>query len=296
MNPSPKLSPELRTRIDACPMLGSLRSINDSLHQLINSDHSMLSEIAEVTNRDPSMASRMLRLANSPFYALPEPVASIQDAILLLGMRQVRELILAAPVIEDLTSFGDNAAELDWDSFWAHSLGTAIITRELLTMLGQSSEGEIDYLAGLLHNVGKIVMHAIMPETAPLFAPREPEHTAEVLAKEIEICGCDHAAIGAYYLKKHNLPKPIVAAVRHHNDPAADEDFPRLSAAVHVADNLVRSVGVFCFNNEEAEEALSSHTRAAWQALDEDPESPDFDNGRLMRTVERLPGLLQRML
>ena len=236
----------IRSRINACPKLASLGRINSALRELVNSDSSMSSQIAEIIRRDPSLTARLLRMVNSVYYGLSNSVSNIEEAIFFLGLRQIRELAMATPVIEEMSSFqtANGKATLPWKDLWAHSLGTAILTREILGALTITIDDDTDYLVGLLHNAGKVVMaHAFPEELAEICATRF-ETAADVCRKEVELIGWDHAQIGAVYLERHKMSDEIVLAVRHHNTPA---DAPRhqiFAAAVQVADCLVRHAGI----------------------------------------------------
>src|SRR3954470_14424830 len=124
---------EIKRRIEACPKLASLQSIDRALSELVNAEQSLNSQIAEVIRRDPSLSARLLRMVNSVYFGLSARINNIEEAVFFLGLRQIRELSLATPVIEDLERLQVPAAgPLPWKDLWAHSIGTAILTRELL--------------------------------------------------------------------------------------------------------------------------------------------------------------------
>src|SRR5580658_10481258 len=142
---------EIQRRIDACPKLASLQSINRALASLVNSDQSLTSQIAEIIRRDPSLSSRILRMVNSVYFGLSAQISDIEDAVFFLGLRQLRELSIATPVIEDLEKLQSSAFPPEqWKALWSHSIGTAIITREILASAPITVDDEIDYLVGLL--------------------------------------------------------------------------------------------------------------------------------------------------
>ena len=169
---------EIRRRIDACPKLASLQCNNRALSDLVKSDLSVTSQIAEIIRRDPSLSARLLRMVNSVYFGLSARVNNIEEAVFFLGLRQIRELSMATPVIEELESMQNSAPEpLPWRELWAHSIGTAVLTREILRATPMSIDDETDYLAGLLHNVGKVVMASAFPEEL-LEVTRTPHATA----------------------------------------------------------------------------------------------------------------------
>src|SRR5687768_6785092 len=143
-------------KVKNCPRLPSLRSIETALKDLLHADNRFTTQISEVIRRDPSLTARLLRLVNSVYYGLTSPVNSIEEAVFYLGVRQIRQLVVVTPVIEDFQKLADGSA-FQWREFWQHCTATAILTREL-TSSTMRLDDESDYVAGLVHDVGRIVM------------------------------------------------------------------------------------------------------------------------------------------
>ena len=235
---------EIRRRIDARPKLASLQSINRALAGLVNSEHSFNFQIAELIRRDPSLTARLLRMVNSVYFGLSAKVNHIEEAVLYLGLRQIRELSMATPVIEELERMGGAGQKLPWRELWKHSIGSAIMTREILATTNLLIDDDTDYIVGLLHNVGKVIMATAFPEEFAQLVAACYETPTDVCAAERALIGWDHAQIGSYYLERHQLADEIVEAVRFHVAPEGAERHRFYAAAVQVADMLVRHVGV----------------------------------------------------
>ncbi len=235
----------IRRRIDACPKLASLQSNNRALSDLVKSDLSLTSQIAEIIRRDPSLSARLLRMVNSVYFGLSARVNNIEEAVFFLGLRQIRELSMATPVIEELEGLQkSSAAPLPWRDLWAHSIGTAVLTREILRATPLSIDDETDYLAGLLHNVGKIVMASAFPDELHEVTRTQHSTTADVCEHERRLIGWDHGQIGAHYLERHQLSEEITLAVKFHNCPDQAPRQRLFAAAIQVADHLVRHAGI----------------------------------------------------
>src|ERR1700742_1147804 len=144
---------QIETRLKGCPCLPSLGSIENALKDLLNADQRYTSQIAEIIRRDPSLTSRLLRLVNSVYYGISRPIKSIEEAVFYLGVRQIRQLAMVTPIIEDFQKLAGNKG-FPWREFWRHCIGTALITREVVDLV-QTQKGEIDYVAGLIHDVGR---------------------------------------------------------------------------------------------------------------------------------------------
>jgi HD-like signal output (HDOD) protein len=116
-----------------------------------------------VIRRDPSLTARLLRLVNSVYYGLTSPVNSIEEAVFYLGVRQIRQLAVVTPVIEDFQKLAGRIA-FPWREFWQHCIAVAMLTREITSSIMRLDD-ESDYVAGLVHDVGRIVMGSAFPQT-----------------------------------------------------------------------------------------------------------------------------------
>lgn len=290
---------EICRRLDACPKLASLQCINRALQQLVNSDQSLSSQIAEIIRRDPSLSARLLRMVNSVYFGLSARINNIEEAVFFLGLRQIRELSMATPVIEDLERLQSPAAgPLPWKDLWAHSIGTAILTREILASTHLTFDDDTDYLSGLLHNIGKVVMAYAFPEELALVAATPCASILEVAELENRLIGWDHAKIGAYYLERHQLSEEIIHAVRHHNTPLLAPRHRLLAAAVQVADHLARHAGMpNGFENVPPVEAEAWTRIEGWQVLyGANDHEAALARASLANALRRLPTMLNGLL
>jgi HD-like signal output (HDOD) protein len=290
---------EIIRRINACPKLASLQSINRALDQLIRGDATLNSQIASVIRRDPSLAARLLRMVNSVYSGLSTRMNNLEEAVFFLGVRQIRELSLATQVIEELAQLQPTAAlTLPWKELWAHSISTAIITREILANNPFDQDDDTDYLVGLLHNVGKVVMAYAFPEALPVLIPLPATDPADVCLHERQLIGWDHARIGAHFLARHQLSDEIVTAVHYHHTPADSPRHTRYAAAVQVADYLVRHAGITGgFENIAPIATDAWLDLPGWKILfASDAAAASLTLTAITPSLRRLPSLLQTML
>src|SRR6185312_10215726 len=169
---------EIESQLALCPSLPSLGSINKALQGLLGAEQRFSAQISEIIRRDPSLTSRLLRLVNSVYYGLTTPVNSIEEAVFYLGMRQIRQLTMVTPIIEDFQRL-TRQCNFPWREFWQHSIGTAILTREVVSAVATATD-ESDYVAGLVHDVGKIVMAWTFPEHFAAIHRRALEATEDL--------------------------------------------------------------------------------------------------------------------
>jgi HD-like signal output (HDOD) protein/DNA-binding LytR/AlgR family response regulator len=240
----PILEAELRQRILHCPNLSSLQSNITALAKLFRNQRTPVEEFSKIISQDPPLTARLLRMANSAFFGLNAQINTIDGAVLHLGLSNVRLLMTTAPLIEDLEIKAKDGTNISWREFWIHSLGCAYATREILNQFDLGVDNDTDYLSGLLHNLGKLVIAQVFPaEFTQLLHPFYPDE-AQVLLAERELLGWDHAAIGAFFLATHLIPLEVVEAVRYHHDSVKAPHHPAFAAATQLADIMVSQAGL----------------------------------------------------
>jgi len=286
-------------KIEGAPRLASLRSIGTALSELVYAENSFTSQIAEVIRRDPSLTSRLLKLVNSVFFGLSQRVNNIEEAIFYLGLRQIRELALATPIIEDFERLHGNAFKnAPWQKLWKHSIGCGIITREVLSVAGEPFEDDTDYIIGLIHNVGKIVAASTFPTAFGKILNTPVATDEEVCAMERELIGWDHARIGSYYLERHHLGPEIVQPVLWHNEPQNAGEYVKSAAAINLASFLVRAAGIESFDVCGLVSEEDAVNQTSWQILFGDRGDEEKENIKtaLHTSIQRLPGVLKGMI
>ena len=198
-------------------------------------------DIIEVLRYDSALTARLLRACNSSWLALHEPVASVDQAVLLLGHQEIIRFVLAlgcgGALRKPLPGYAVEQGEL-----WRHSLAAALAAERIAAAAGHF-EPAVAFTAGLLHDIGKLVLHqALTPEAQAAIRKRIEEGTDARVEAEKGVLGTDHAEVGASLLRHWRLPDAIVEGVAHHHDPAITPTLG-LSAVVHVANCLSHLLG-----------------------------------------------------
>ena len=291
------ISPQqIESQLARCPSLPSLGSINKALQGLVLVENRFTAHIAEIIRRDPSLTSRLLRLVNSVYYGLSTPVNSIEEAVFYLGIRQIRQLAMVTPVIEDFQKL-TRQCDFPWREFWQHCIGTAILTREVTTSIHSQSE-DADYVAGLVHDVGKIVMAWAFPDHFSEIHRQAAASGRNLVEIENEILGIDHCELGARYLERNRLPELMINSARYHHQPEKATQYPQVIAAVQIADLLIRSekIGVSGDHREVTREEC--FTASGWKVLLHDSRQAEQNLARasLLRTLEQMPQMLEGLL
>jgi len=289
-------SRQIDARLKSCPRLPSLGSINSALRELLNADQRYTSQISDVIRRDPSLTARLLRLVNSVYYGITTPVKSIEEAVFYLGIRQIRQLAMVTPVIEDFQRLAGNFP-FPWREFWQHCIGTALLTGEVISS-AQSLPDEADYVSGLVHDVGKIAMTAAFPKHFAEIRNRVAGGEEDLLQVETEVLGISHPEVGALYLRSHNLPEVMVEAAQYHHQPELASQYPQVVAAVQIADLLVRFARIGISGNPEKVPEDAWFEATGWSILfpHQNDSERSIAKANLERCLERLPSVLEGLV
>lgn len=287
---------QIEVRLRSCPRLPSLGSINSALRELLNADQRYTSQVAEVIRRDPSLTARLLRMVNSVYYGLSTPVNSIEEAVFYLGIRQIRQLVMVTPVIEDFQKLAGNTP-FKWRDFWQHCIATAILTREVLGAVYTPMD-EVDYVAGLVHDVGKIAMASAFPDHFNRIYGYRTSGPQESRQLEREILGIDHAELGALYLRNHNLPDILIDTARYHHEPERAAHNAQIIAAVQIANLLVRQAGIGASGDADIVSEEQCLAATGWSILfpNQSDSERTIARANLQRSLDRLPTILEGLV
>ncbi len=287
---------EIQSRLRRCPSLPSLSSINQSLLDLVLNEQRYSAQIGEIISRDPSLTSRLLRLVNSVYYGLSTPVTTIEDAVFYLGIRQIRQLVLVTPVIEDFQKLTLQCV-FPWREFWQHCIGTGILTHEIAG-LAQAVPEESDYIAGLVHDVGKIVMAWAFPDHFAEIHRLAILGTEDLVEIENRVLGMDHAELGALYLERHRLSELLIQTVRYHHSPEKARSHAQMVASVQIADLLIRYEKLGCSGNYVEISSQHCFGASGWQVLFPAAREAEQSIARasLSRTLELMPRMLEGLV
>lgn len=195
--------------------------------------------LERIIAQDPALAARVLRVANSPFYGFSAHIGSVHDACVVLGIYTVRNIVLAAGVLDRFPPTAGGA--FDRVAFWQHAVGVGAAARALARRLRQ--DAELAFTAGLLHDLGKLVLDAHFPDAfAAVLTERDRAHCL-LRAAEEKTLGFDHTAVGARVAKHWRLPEPIVEAIARHHAPGQGPAAPVVDL-VHIADIVCRGLEI----------------------------------------------------
>lgn len=205
------------------------------------SSTSNASSIAHILAQDQALSARVLRLANSAYYGLTRKVTNLQESVVVLGMRCVRNLCMVAATYPWMSRKLDGYC-LGPRELWTHSFGTALGAQLFARLSGKCSEDQA-FTAGLLHDIGKVALSVWLENKTALVAQYATQAEVSFDEAERKILGYDHCQVGEHLANSWNLPEDIVQSVRWHHDPDGLEKANPIVDCVHLGLFLTMSMG-----------------------------------------------------
>jgi HD-like signal output (HDOD) protein len=212
--------------------LPSLPKVVQEVMQMLESEGLTINELAQSVERDAAISAQVLKLANSSYYGVTRAIKTIDDAIAILGLSNLRTLVIASGV----TGSFANIVGLDLRKFWRHSLVTAYVSRELAKAFVK--DAEVAYIVGLLHNIGGLLMHMAFPQVSVEVDALCHGWAAE-MRQEVELAkfGLDHCQLAEEVANRWSFPSEISRSLRYYATPL-DKQAGDIAAIVYVAAHI----------------------------------------------------------
>ncbi len=210
----------------------SLPDVYVRLRSIIFLPDSRMTDIAEVIVHDPAITARLLKLVNSPFFGLVAKVDTMTHAINLLGTQQVHDLVLATVVVDSFSGFSNDS--LNIYDFWFNGVYCAVTAR-LLAYHCKNVDTERPFIAGLLHKIGHLITHKVMPDESKQVAALMQEKNILSYLAERQVFGFDYAEIGAELMGDWQLPDSLQEITKCHVEPEKADAFKMETALIHIA-------------------------------------------------------------
>ena len=202
-----------------------------------NGDYDMREAAGEI-KQDQIISARVIKLCNSSFIGLKKKIDSIDRAIIILGEKMLLKLVISASLELFFSDQEQGGYSLIKGGLYRHALGTALISEELAGFTGRVSS-DIAYTAGLLHDIGKVVLDQYMAKVNPFFYRRTQEDGIELCEAEKEIFGISHPETGKLLAENWSIPENLVDTILHHHYPEHATLDPELTHIVYLADLLM---------------------------------------------------------
>ena len=235
------------------------------LVQALNDEDIELNLLGRIIAKDPSMSVNVLKVANSAFYQLPVKVNTIEHAVRMLGTREIASLCIACTAGKTLKA-PDNQATIDLSMFWKHSVATGVISKVLCSELGIQTQNNI-YLAGLIHDVGKIILDRFMHDVYKEIVKITYNENISVIEAEQRVIGESHAKVGGWLMEAWNLPSIFVDIANYHHSVMETDENNRLEVAIVSLSNQLARLKSFGFGGDMSGVVLADID--AWKIIDE---------------------------
>jgi putative nucleotidyltransferase with HDIG domain len=210
--------------------------------RMIEDEGQAIQKIADEIRKDQVISARAIQLANSAMFAKRRNIESLDQALIYLGTDQVVKLVISAAVqgYFDQSSSGYSLCK---GGLYHHALGCALMAEALATKTGKV-EPRKAYTAGLLHDIGKVVLDQYVAPAYPLFYRQAMEKNENLLTIERRLLGIDHAEAGRMLAQQWSFPESLAHAIRYHHQPDKESPFKPLAIIVYLADLLLSRFNV----------------------------------------------------
>lgn len=234
--------------------LPTVPSIVAKISHLVENPETSAAEVGRLIAQDQVLSAKVLRMANSAFFGMSRKISSIPSALMILGFDVVKGLVLTSSVFDMI--------QKSMAGLWEHSIGCAAASGAVATALGRDDAEEI-LVAGLLHDLGKVVLALNMPEEMDRVREKVEKENLFFYEAENAVLDFHHGEIGQWLAEHWNLPESLAEPMRLHHSPERAILRPESTAIVHLADVIIRGWG-FGYAGDGLVPPVSM---AAWELL-----------------------------
>lgn len=257
LNINPPTTAEIKAAMDH---LQPIPQVALKVMRLIHDGNYSLDQIAEEVRRDQVITARILSLANSAMFAKKKSIETLDHALVVLGQDQLLKLVLMAAV----QSYFEQSAtgySLCKGGLYHHAVGCAQVA-EILARTTGKVEPRIAYTAGLLHDIGKVVLDQYVARAFPLFYRQSMEKNENFISVEKRLLGLDHTEVGRMLAHQWLFPDSLIQVIRYHHQPEKSEEYRPLAIVVYLADLLLSRFHIGFELERLDTDALTEHLKS----------------------------------
>lgn len=240
--------------------LPALPQVTSKLLKVFNDAKAQAKDVGKIIESDQSLATQLLKQVNSPFYGFPGRISNLHHAVVIMGFNAVKNLAIGFSLAKMSRKGGSEA--LSTEQFWEHSLGVGVGARSIGKEIGYPCPEEL-LAAGLVHDVGKIILADNFPEEYEQVVREAEEKREEVCASEKRILGSSHDEVGEWFTRENRFPPVLTTCIKYHHLPSeyTSGEFVKAVKAIYIANQLCKLLGVGLRSGGVSPETLESVCR-----------------------------------
>jgi putative nucleotidyltransferase with HDIG domain len=230
----------LKEKIQNIIHLPALPAVAMEVVSIIENPKTDVHTLSNLISKDQVLASKILKIANSPFYGYSKTISTLDFAIVILGFDTLKDAVLSVALISHLNK--NVSKDFDMNAFWNHSIATSIVARELARSLNYKAHMTEAFVGGLIHDIGLLVLNQYFrKEFEEVIAITRSENVT-ILEAERKILGSTHDEVGSWLAQRWNFPKGLIEIIKYHHNPDFAVLNKQLSVIVHFADVLAHRI------------------------------------------------------
>jgi HD-like signal output (HDOD) protein len=231
----------IRKALENVSTIPTLPVVIEKITRLLNNPQTSAEEIGKAITTDQALAAKVLKLVNSAFYGFPGKISTITHAVVILGFATVKNVVLTASIFDAFMKKTSDTSGFDMGKFWLHSIACGSASQCIARHIGYANKEEC-FIAGLIHDVGKIILCNNLPIEFDLVVQNTVKKECLFYESEKEVLHITHEELGGIVAERWNLPQNLRDAVRAHHSPIIDGAFSTTAGIVHAADIFVRAM------------------------------------------------------
>jgi HD-like signal output (HDOD) protein len=232
---------QIKRSLESISSIPTLPVVIDKITRLLQNPKTSAEEIGKAITTDQALASKVLKLVNSAFYGFPGRISTITHAIVILGFSTVKNVVLTASIFDAFRKQGTGIDGFDLEQFWLHSIACGAAAQSIAKITGSNQKEEC-FIAGLIHDIGKIILCQYLPEDFHEAYTHARNNSILFFESEKKLFDVTHQEIGGFLTERWNLPKDLQNAVKFHHDPSPSLEHYMMISIVHCADIMVRAL------------------------------------------------------
>jgi HD-like signal output (HDOD) protein len=239
----------LREKVQNIINLPSLPVVAMEIINIIDDPDTNVHTLSKIISKDQVIASKILKVANSPFYSYPRIISTIDFALTVLGFETVKEIVVSLSFISHFKKY--QAKNFDVNKFWTHSILSSIICRELSKEIGYKIKGEA-FICGLIHDIGIFTLNQFFQKEFEKLLEMMDTGKYNLLLCEKEVFGATHAEVGGWLFERWNFPQQLVDGVRNHHRPSIVSKNPQLNSLIYYTEYITKEKNIATFPLESS--------------------------------------------